>query len=58
METVLCKLGENDRVIREVSKRQASVMRGRNVSMEVKRCLRNNILLLTYGLEIWKWNRA
>ena len=35
-------------------------MRGRNVSMEVKRDLRNNILLptLKYGSETWTWNRA
>ncbi len=33
----------------------AWVMRGRNVSMEVKRDLRNSILLLTlvYGSEMW-----
>ncbi len=38
----------------------ARVMKGRSVSMEVKRGLRNNILLptLTYGLETWTWNRA
>ena len=37
----------------------ARVMRGRNVSMEVKRSLRNSILpTLTYGSETWTWNRA
>ncbi len=38
----------------------ARVMRGRNVSMEVKRGLRNSLLLptLTYGSETWTWNRA
>ncbi len=36
----------------------AGVMKGRNVSMDVKRGLRNSILLstLTYGLENWTWN--
>ncbi len=38
----------------------AGVMKGRNVSMEVKRSLRNSILLptLTYGSENWIWNGA
>ncbi len=38
----------------------ARVMKGRNVPMEVKRSLRNSILLLTwtYGSETWTWNRA
>ncbi len=38
----------------------ARVMKGRNVSMEVKRGLRNSILLstLTNGSETWTWNRA
>ncbi len=38
----------------------AGVMEGRNVSMDVKRALRNSILLptLTYGLENWTWNGA
>ncbi len=33
-------------------------MKGRNVSMDVKRGLRNSILLptLTYGSENWTWN--
>ncbi len=36
------------------------VMKGRNVPMNVKRGLRNSILLptLTYGLETWTWNGA
>ncbi len=36
----------------------AGVMKGRNVSIDVKRGLRNSILLsaLTYGLENWTWN--
>ncbi len=36
------------------------VMKGRNVSMDVKRGLRNSILLptLTYGSENWIWNGA
>ena len=38
----------------------ARVMRGSNVSMEVKKSLRNSSLLLTltYGSETWTWNRA
>ncbi len=38
----------------------AGVMKGRNVSMEVKRGLINSILLptLTYGSENWTWNGA
>ncbi len=38
----------------------ARVMKERNVSTEVKRSLRNSILLptLTYGSETWIWNRA
>ncbi len=36
----------------------AGVMKGRNVSMDVKMGLRNSILLptLTYGSENWTWN--
>ncbi len=39
---------------------RAEVMIGRNVSMDVKRDLRNSILLptLTYGSEKWTWNGA
>ncbi len=35
-------------------------MKGRNVSMKVKRGLRNSTLLptLTYGSETWTWNRG
>ncbi len=38
----------------------ARVMRGRDVSMEVKKGLRNSIFLptLTYGSETWMWNRS
>ncbi len=38
----------------------AEVMRGRSISMDVKRGLRNSILLptLTYGSENWTWNGA
>ncbi len=38
----------------------AGVMKGRNVSMDVKRGLRNSILLptLTYWSENWTWNGA
>ena len=33
---------------------------GRNLSSEVKRDLRNSIILptLAYGNEVWKWNEA
>ncbi len=36
----------------------AGVMKGRTMSMDVKRGLRNSILLptLTYGSENWTWN--
>ena len=35
-----------------------SVIKGRNLSVEVKKDLRNSITLamLTYGSEVWKWN--
>ncbi len=38
----------------------AGVMKGRDVSMDVKRSLRNRILLptLTNRLENWTWNRV
>ncbi len=38
----------------------ARVMRGRNVSMEVKKGLRNSVLLptLIYGSETWTRNRT
>ena len=37
-----------------------SVVRGRSMSMGVKRDLRNSIVLptLTYGRDLWKWNAA
>ncbi len=65
--TVLNKHGEMDGEVREravkdlsVTGSLARVMKGRSVSMEVKRGLRNSILLptLTYGSETWTWNRA
>ncbi len=60
MGTVLCKHGRMEREIRErvmkggrVVGSLAGVMKGRNVSMDVKRGLRNGILLptLTHGLK-------
>ncbi len=35
-------------------------MKGRNVSMAVKRGIRNSVILLTlsYALETWTWNAA
>ncbi len=65
--TVLSKHGEMEGEVREravkgrsVIGSLARVMKGRSVSMEVKRCLRNSILLptLTYGSETRMWNRA
>ncbi len=62
---VLCKHGGMEGEIRErVMKDRsvvgllAGVMKGRTVSMEVKRGLRNSVLLptLTYGLKNWTWN--
>ncbi len=64
---MLCKHGGMEGEIREqvVKGRHvlgllAGVMKGRNVSMDVKRGLRNSILLptLTYGSEHWTWNGA
>ncbi len=65
--TVLCEHGGMEGEIRErvmkgrsVVGSLAVVMKGRNVAMEVKRGLRNSILLptLTYGLENWIGNGA
>ncbi|MCP5003018.1 MAG: hypothetical protein GY941_03575 [Planctomycetes bacterium] len=65
--TVLCKHGSMEGETREraVKGRQVigslgRIMKGRNVSMEVKRGLRNSIVLptLTYASETWTWNSA
>ncbi len=65
--TVLCKHGSvegeiRQRVIkgRSVMESLAEVMKGRNVSLGVKRGLRNSIRLppLTYGPGNWTWSRA
>ncbi len=65
--TVLCKHGGMEGEIRErVMKSRivvgllAGVMKGRNVSMDVKRGQGNSILLttLTYGSKNWTWNGA
>ncbi len=65
--TVLCKHGGMEAEIRERVMKGRSVvgsltrvMKGRYVSMDVKRGLRNSILLptLTYGSENWTWNGA
>ncbi len=65
--TVLCKHGGMKGEIRErvlkgrsVVGSLAGIMKGRNVSMDMKRGLRNSVLLptLTYGSENWTWNRA
>ncbi len=63
--TVSCKHGGMKGEIRERVMKGRSVvglltevMKGRNVSMDVKKGLRNSILLptLTYGSENWTWN--
>ena len=59
-------LGGMNREIERASKGRcvigslAMIMRGRNVFMEVKRVLRNSILLPTLmsRSETWTWNRA
>ncbi len=65
--TVLGKHGEMEGEVRERAVKDRSIigslariMKGRNASMEVKRSLRNSIFLsiLTYGSEMWMWNRA
>ncbi len=65
--TVLCKHGGMEGEIRERVMRDrsvvgslAGVMKGRNVSMDVKRGLISSILLptLTYWSENWTWNGA
>ncbi len=64
---VLCKQGGMEGDIRErVMKGRsvvgllAGVMKGRSVSVDVKKGLRNSILLptLTYRSENWTWNGA
>ncbi len=54
------EVGERAVKGRRVMGSLARVMRGRNVSMEVKRGPRNSIVLptLMYGSETWMWNRA
>ncbi len=64
--TMLSKHGEMEEVRkravkgRSVTGSLSRVMKGNNVSMEVKKGLRNSILLLTltYGSEMLTWNRA
>ncbi len=65
MGTLLCKHGGMEGEIRErvlkgrsVVGSLVGVMRVRNVSMDVKRGLRNSVLLptLIYGSEKWTWN--
>ncbi len=65
--TLLCKYGGMEGEIREQVMKGRSVvgsfigvMKGRNVCMDVKRGLRNSILLptLTYGSDNWTWNGA
>ncbi len=65
--TLLCKHGSMEGKIREriVKRSQVMgdlkrVMKGRNVSMEVKRGIRKSIILptLSYTSETWTWNVA
>ncbi len=65
--TVLSKHGEMEGEVRgravkvrSVIVSLARIIKGRNVSMKVKRGLSNSIILptLTYGSETWMWNRA
>ncbi len=57
VESACCR---DELLERSVVDSLAGVMKGRTVSMDVKRGLRNSILLptLTYGLENWTWNGA
>ncbi len=63
--TILCKHGRMERVIRgrTVKGRQVMgvlerVMKGRNVIMELKKGIRNSVILptLSYTSETWTWN--
>ncbi len=63
--TILCKHGSMDGEIRErtVKGRQVMgalerVMKGRSVGMEVKKAIRNSVILptLSYASETWTWN--
>ncbi len=65
--SVLSKHGEMEGEVRERAVKARSVlgslavvMKGRSMSMEVQRGLRNSILLptLMYGSEMWTWNRS
>ncbi len=67
METFLCKHGCMEGEIRErtVKGRQVMgalerVMKGRNLSMELKKGIRNSVILptLSYTSETWTWNAA
>ncbi len=65
--TILCKHGSMEGEIREreVKGRQVMgalerVMKGRSVSMAVKKGIRNSVILptLSYTSETWTWNAA
>jgi len=65
--TILCKHGSMDGEIREraVQGRRVigslgRIMKGRNVSMDIKKGLRNSIVIptITYAAETWTWNEA
>ena len=64
---MLCKHGSMEGEVREraVKGRQVvgslgRIMKGRSVSVDVKKGLRDSIVLptLTYGSETWTWNEA
>ncbi len=45
---------------RKVARSLGRIMKGRSVSMEVKRALRNTVIVptLTYASETWAWNES
>ncbi len=65
--SVMCKHGGTERGTREralqgrkVAGSLGRIMNGRSVSMEVKRDLRNTVIVptLTYASETWAWNES
>ncbi len=65
--SIMCKHGGTEGEIREralqgrrVAGSLGRIMNGRSVSMEVKRDLRNTIIVstLTYASETWAWNES
>ncbi len=58
--SVMCKHGGMEGEIRERVVFLGRIMNGRSVSMEVKRDLRNTIIIpnLTYARETWAWSES